>query len=828
MTAQSDSAKDRVLPGTCAALRRVGLAIHLLHPTSKRPIGDGWSNASVASLETLRSAFRPGHNIGVRLGEPSRVAGGYLHAFDIDVRCADVADEAIGALRALLPDLDFDTLPSVISGSGGASRHIYFVCDKPLHSRKLWVSGEKVRDAKGKWHNTAEIDLFGTGRQCVLPPSIHPDTGKPYVWERPFDFDLLDMGVAPTICADRLSKISDPVLEDYEFEAVEPLTFKAGQLEAELDELSIDHIDEYHDWVTLGQALHHQFGGSSEGYDLWVACSKRSEKFDPREMPGKWRSFGRSRRRPVTMASVRQWILDERRQSFVASLDGAFDDLPEPGVGTDGSGEHHTSANAKIVSLLGGAADIDPLDEEASDDPLDAPVSMPWQSLLDFNEDGGIRATLHNIRLLVQHDPRTAGIPEYNLFTGDVVQRRVPGLAPSRRQNAAKPAIQLRSDVWEVRDLVNGTLWNDARDNDIRSAFEAPKSQGGYGFKISDRDLKAAVDLVARQNQFHPVREYFESIRWDGVPRAERLFIDYLGSPNDTYHREVARLMLIAGVTRIYEPGHKWDTAIIIEGKQGVGKSTFIRCLGRNWFAELEGHIGDHKQMIEQLMGAFVLEIPELSGFGKADVQAIKAFISRTTDRGRLAYARRTAEFPRQSIMVGSTNDSTYLGDLTGGRRFLPVACSVASIDGARLEKNIDQIWGEALHLYRRMREQRPKGTLPLYLQGEALQIAKAKQETRTHESAEASWAGQIAAWLDQPVLTGDLSIDGEEPQFRDAVCALEIWLECFRREHKDYDNRTARAIGRAMEMVTGWSRSGTQMKYKQHGSQRAYRRNIA
>jgi predicted P-loop ATPase len=744
------------------------------------------------------------------LGEPSKVSGGFVHAFDVDIRTPAAAEEALAALKALLPDVDLDTLPTVASGSGGASRHQYFICDKPLHSRKLWVSGEKFRGADGKWHHTAEIDLFGTGRQLVLPPSIHPDTGQPYTWERPFDLDLLDLGVVPTIPAARLAKITDPVLEDYDFEAVEPLTYKPGQLEAELDELTIDRIDEYGDWVTLGQALHHQFGGSREGFDLWVKHSKRSEKFDPREMSGKWRSFGRSRRRPVTMASVRQWILDARREAFVDAFDD-LPDLPELDAAPQKNGAASSDATAGTTA-------------DDATDPLDRPVDLPWQSLLDINpETGAIRPHLHNVALIVQHDSRSKGLAQLNLFTQEIVQRAPPTKKCAAGRTPAKPIVQLRPDIWAIKDPLNGTLWNDRRDDDLRRVFEAPKTQGGYGIKISDRDLTAAIGIAAQSNAFHPVQEYLEGLTWDGKPRCDTMFIDYLGANDNPYSRDIARLMLVAAVTRIFEPGHKWDHAVIIEGVQGRGKSTFIQALGKHWAVELDGDFGDMKQMVELLQGAWIVEIPELSAFSRADVRAIKAFISRQEDRARLAYARRAAGYPRQSVFIGSTNNSQYLTDPTGGRRFWPIRGSRTNIDLSTFKENVDQIWAEALHLYREMRRAQPHGGLPLYLSDEeSRRIALESQDSRTLESSEAVMAAEITRFLDTPQLQN--AFDEGKGTIRHVTCVKEIWCECLKGDTPVPTHGMSQMIGRAMELVEGWEK-GVHHNFPRYGKQRAFRR---
>lgn len=263
-----------------APLVAAGLALHYLHPRSKRPIGDDWQNKPTHTLAHLLAEYRQGYNLGVRLGEPSAVVGGYLHAFDIDIRVPELADEAWAALVDLLPGIDLDALPCVASGSRGESRHLYFISEQAFRSKRLVVSEGKHRDSAGKWHLDWEVELFGSGKQVALPPSIHPDTGKPYLWERPFDLDGADMGIpiTPIISAALLSELTEAFTADYAYEAVEPLTFKAGQLESELEDIDVSDLH-YDDWIRLGQALHHQFGGSQVGFDLWLQHTNRSTKF---------------------------------------------------------------------------------------------------------------------------------------------------------------------------------------------------------------------------------------------------------------------------------------------------------------------------------------------------------------------------------------------------------------------------------------------------------------------------------------------------------------------------------------------------------------------
>lgn len=848
---------DQSMLTAIAPLRAAGFALHWLHPKQKRPIGDKWQDAPVASLEDLRASYRPGNNLGVRLGEPSIIAGLYLHVIDLDIRIAYLSDEAWAALELLLPGISALNLPTVASGSGGASRHLYFLSDKPFHSKRLAVSEGKHRRGKidpktgqnkDGWSYDWEIELFGTGKQVAMPPSIHPDTGKPYTWEREFDFDLLDLGIGPIIASATVEALGVAETSTYAYESREPLEFKPGQLERELEVIPVSDLH-YDDWIRLGQALHHQFGASTKGFDFWLQHTKRSTKYDgdDRTMRRKYRSFGRYRGQPVTMASVRQWAQAARVQALVDSFDEVdedpsqlansdelFDDVPTQVDSFDdllgGTGTALTVVDSFEDRLGGTDDDIDEF-ATTTETAAKAPAGKEWISLLHLNEEAAIKPTLHNLRLIVENDVWTRGLSAYNEFTQEIVQRGMPGHKAARRSKQPKPTLQLDGANWTMRDKINGDFWTDDKDNAIRALIEAPRSQGGYEIKVPDRDLRAAVDIVGRKNSFHPVREYLTQQTWDGTERVERLFIDYLGSPDDAYHRNVARMMMIAAVTRVFEPGHKFDFAIILEGIQGKRKSTFISTLARNWFTELDGDFEDAKQMVEIMQGAWLLEIPELSGFQKADVRHIKAFISRTTDKVRLAYARRAQEYPRQCVFIGSTNDDRYLKDDTGGRRYWPVRCDVDEIDTDHLERTVDQLWAEALTLYRAMRVAKPRGTLPLYLSDTAARvIAERLQDSRKVETTEDALAGQIQEWLDRPINDGgfdDVEKDGT-PIYRNETCLVQIWTECLGRDIAQYVSSWPAMLGRSIRQIPDWQMSGARMRFGKHGQQRAFKRIVA
>jgi len=271
-----------------------------------------------------------------------------------------------------------------------------------------------------------------------------------------------------------------------------------------------------------------------------------------------------------------------------------------------------------------------------------------------------------------------------------------------------------------------------------------------------------AALVVSKDYCYHPVMHYLSGLNWDGIPRLDDWLHTYAGVISNAYTRDAGMKTLVAAVARIYQPGVKFDCMLILEGAQGVYKSTLWNIMGGEWFTELHSFDPQNKDIINDMSGYWIIESGEIRCVRKADVDALKGFLSRKTDRARLAYARTSKDFPRQSIFVGTTNpnaDNTYLRDTTGNRRFWPVA--VGNIDIEALKRDRDQIWAEAVVRYL-------KGTT-LYLDGtEAKAIATKEQKERLmsdpwgetieqfiHQSGkERTWPGEVFV----EALSGDIN----------------------------------------------------------------------
>lgn len=496
-----------------------------------------------------------------------------------------------------------------------------------------------------------------------------------------------------------------------------------------------------------------------------------------------------------------------------------FDDLPEDEEDDEPEAEDRGVTADDFDDLIGG--------DDDEDRPKKRKPPTEWTAELDILPNGEVKPSLTNIKLIVHNDKRTKGRLGYNQFQKDVV-----ALKPIRSKTIDLPDMA-------VEDRVNGDLWQDHHDNLVRAILEAPYGPGkaGYGLRVSDRDLESAVDLAARMNPFHPVQQALQRVKWDGRERLDTFFVRHLGCEDTPYHRSVARLTLIAAVTRAFEPGHKWDYVPILEGVQGKRKSTFVSILAKGWFAAIEGSFHDRKRLVEVMKGKWIIEIPELSGFSKSEVQDMKAFFSDTFDRVRLSYGRRAEEFPRQCIFIGTTNDKEYLRDSTGNRRYWPIEGHVEMIDTDAVAREMDQVWAEAYAAYRAMREQQPHGDLPLFLRDpEAVRIAEELQESRRAETVEESLRPVVQEWLDRPVQRAVLL--GEEMDFGDAddlvirneVTLLQIWEGALGGRERDYDKPQSMKLSAVMKDMPGWSfdkstkRGGKSVRvYRRDGTSRPF-----
>lgn len=467
------------------------------------------------------------------------------------------------------------------------------------------------------------------------------------------------------------------------------------------------------------------------------------------------------------------------------------------------------AAKDKAVKLLmareraqAAADDFDGLDDAE----LPEDYNDEWKAELEYTKSGKLLCNIANIILILENDPALAGHIVHDLFTG---------------MDSAKDGLP-----WNK----NANQWTDTDDANLRVWLEKHYDITGKE-KIAD-----ALTAVLTRHSYHPIRDYLNGLTWDGVPRLDRIIIDYMGAEDSELNRAMSRKHFVAAVARVFNPGCKYDYCLIMSGAEGIGKSTLLRVMGGKWFNDsittLEG-----KEGMEQLRRAWVVELGELSSIKRSDVEQVKAHLSKQVDIYRAAYARRVLEHPRQCVFCGTTNEALFLKGDTGNRRFwvIPVVAELRKYKdwSEAIRRDRNQLWAEAVHYY--------KQGEPLYLSEELEAQAKQRQQDFNDDNDD-----PIVTMLDKylntllPVNWDTMDIQARRSYLRDPdplqaegtvkrdkVCAAEFICEQLGKDMADKDykylcRRVSKMIGDRPE----WERvSSTKHAAKLYGTQRGFRR---
>ena len=413
-----------------------------------------------------------------------------------------------------------------------------------------------------------------------------------------------------------------------------------------------------------------------------------------------------------------------------------------------------------------------------------------------------IENSLYNIKLIMQNDPYMKNIVFNQLADGMEIKGEVPWSHP-------------------------GKFWRDADDAQLICYVD-----DNYG-TFSARNYDIAVAKAVDDRSYHPIREYFAALPpWDGVARVDTLLIDYLGASDNAYTRAVSRKVLCAAYRRIKEPGIKFDYMPVLNGAQGIGKSTFIANLGMDWFSDsLTLSDMNDKTAAEKLQGYWILEIGELAGMKKADLDKVKAFVSRVDDKYRASFGRRVTSHPRQCVFFGTTNsENGYLRDITGNRRYWNIKLSGSSKykPWQMTSELVQQIWAEVMIL--------ADAGEKLYLSPDLEGYAKEEQrEAMEHDEREglvrlyldtllpANW-DQMDLYQRREFLRGD-DTTPVGTDVRVIVSNMEIWCECFSRKKEDLRSMDSYAIAAIMSRLPEWEKQPTPQRLAIYGLQRIYRR---
>jgi predicted P-loop ATPase len=409
-----------------------------------------------------------------------------------------------------------------------------------------------------------------------------------------------------------------------------------------------------------------------------------------------------------------------------------------------------------------------------------------WQNNLDLDKTGKVKNTLHNLILILENDEKLKSVVFNQLSDGMEIKEAVPWSHPSK-------------------------FWRDADDAQLISYIDRK-----YG-TFSARNYDIAVAKVTDDRSYHPIREFLETLpEWDGIPRVDTLLIDYLGAADNEYVRSVTRKTLCAAIARVITPGIKFDSMLVLNGPQGAGKSTLIAKLGGEWFSDsLSLSDTKDKTAAEKLQGYWILEIGELAGLKKAEVETLRSFLSRQNDIYRASFGKRAIPHMRQCVFFGTTNaEKGYLRDTTGNRRFWPVKTPGG---GARkswqlTEKDVLQVWAEVLFYV--------KAGEKLFLDISIENLAKDEQrEAMESDEREGlvrdyletllpdNWA-KLDLYQRRSFLNGS---EFGESQLkgtvkRTSVSNIEIWCECFGNERSKLKRIDSSEISAIMAKIGGWS----------------------
>ncbi len=405
---------------------------------------------------------------------------------------------------------------------------------------------------------------------------------------------------------------------------------------------------------------------------------------------------------------------------------------------------------------------------------------------LEFSSRGEVRNTLQNFVTALTYDPIFAGNIRMNLF----VER-----------------IALTCPVWWTR---KNTLIDDTDVAYLRLHLEQH-----YGLS-SEKGIYPALDIVAQDHAFHPVRDKLNSLVWDGVPRVREALHHFLGADVNDINEKYLRTFMLGAVERAFHPGCKFDLMLVLVGGQGAGKSTFVRYLAMepDWFTDEINRLDD-KEIYHRLNGHWICELSEMVATANAkSIEEIKSFLSRDKDFLRIAYDRYGGDHPRQSVFAGTTNRRDFLPlDRSGNRRFLPITVNASNAechildDPAESRRYFEQMWAEIMVQHR-------SGNFATHLSKEdEAALMDRQQEFRQEDTI----AGRVYAWL--------------ETCGHDKVCTLQIYRECLEHpfdEPKAYEIREIREVVNAgidSGEIQGWRRYKNARKYPQYGRQFGWER---
>lgn len=663
------------------SLYDLGFAVHWIKPNSKAPVKSGWAGPKRDDWEVVKKDYREGYGLGVRLGQSSKVDGGYLANIDVDIKSAEPKhrEEALSLLEQKFPGL-LKVAPTVKTGYG---LRLFVKTREPLQSGKLSassdltkaympdqpVSGQQLKaleegliskeelDKGYRVRAAWELEFMSAGKQVVLPPSIHPNTKKPYVWERPLNGHLPGIKAETLALGVAKGRKARKGLINFEPASIDLAGSKLPERTKAMI-ISGENVEDRSAALLTVSMVMVKYGFTSK--EILTILT------EPSYFLGEV-AYEHAHTEDRQVAA--QWVDNYTLQKAQTAVSAAKTFADEVGV----------------TPLLDDDAAL-----EQAKELLPPAVKKNWRARLDTTEKGATKPTLKNVVLILE--------------------------------NAVAPSV-FRRNLFALRDFYGvATPWGGEVGASLTDDDGAKiKLWLGNKFKIepSKDTIYDAMTVISTRNGFHPVQDELNALPdWDGVNRIDGWLKSYFSAKGpDDYLAQVFRKWLVASVTRTYEPGAKFDWMILLEGDQGTGKSSFGSILfGDDYFTDWLPPLAD-KDAALGLQGIRCVEFGELDQLRRNEIETIKAFVTRRIDKVRPPYGKRWLESKRQCVFFGTTNRDEYLKDDTGNRRFNPIM--VGKLNFGALERDRDQLWAEALFIYQNALEP------TLYLEGEAENYSK-------------------------------------------------------------------------------------------------------
>lgn len=429
---------------------------------------------------------------------------------------------------------------------------------------------------------------------------------------------------------------------------------------------------------------------------------------------------------------------------------------------------------------------------------------LAWLGKLERHyKTNQVLSTIQNVVIILENDRNLKDTLAYDMFGQRPVALRD---LPWRKLSDTTPEIKDRDDA------------------SMRLYLEKNYGISGRGI------VEDAIVHVTYGNTLHPIRNYINNCKWDGVPRVDTLLVDYFGADDNDYVHAVTRKTLCAAVARVFKPGIKFDTMLTLIGGQGMGKTSFFERLGGAWFSNSMPTFKG-KEAMESLQGVWILEVGEMAAMKKAESEEVKNLLSKTRDNFRVAYGRRGEIFPRQCIIVGTTNKKEIFRDTTGNRRFWPVDCTKNEAKKEKFfkefnEEMVAQIWGEAKVLW-------DKGET-LYLSNEieqkAFDVQEEHKEVDIRVEPIVKYLDTLLPedWEEMPLderrdYLGDNFQERVGVKQRDRVCVLEIVQEVFGQNTSSLDNYKAKEYNDILHGLPNWEFKFSMRPYRPYKRGRGF-----